>query len=118
MVVLQPAPITPCLVTAASPLLPSRLHDFGMRGCATLEQTVLGGSAHLLSFDGSDTMSAAYYVQAWVPLPGLCSVSMPLRGLCAFPANFSNLLSTVQMHFVMSCWGFLGFLELRLDDEV
>ena len=54
---------TGTLPLAGSPLLPSRLHDFGMRGCATVEQTVLGGSAHLLNFDGSDTMSAAYYVQ-------------------------------------------------------
>ena len=26
-------------------------------------QSVLGGAAHLLNFDGSDTMSAAYHVQ-------------------------------------------------------
>jgi len=44
-------------------LLESRLHDFGFRGCTCIEQSVLGGSAHLLSFTGSDTMSAAYHVQ-------------------------------------------------------
>ena len=49
---------------AASPLLPSRLHDFGFRGCCTVEQSVLGGTAHLLNFDGTDTLSAAYYAQA------------------------------------------------------
>ena len=48
---------------AASPLLPSRLHDFGFRGCCTVEQSVIGGSAHLLNFEGTDTLSAAYYVQ-------------------------------------------------------
>ncbi len=26
-------------------------------------QAMIGGSAHLLSFDGSDTMPASYYVQ-------------------------------------------------------
>ena len=46
-----------------SPLLLSRLHDFGMRGCTGVEQTVLGGVAHLLNFEGSDTMSAGYYAQ-------------------------------------------------------
>ncbi|GAB4816246.1 hypothetical protein N2152v2_003292 [Parachlorella kessleri] len=46
-----------------SPLLNSRLHDFGFRGCTCVEQSVLGGAAHLLSFDGTDTLSAAYYVQ-------------------------------------------------------
>ena len=48
---------------ASNPLLSSRLHDFGFRGCTCLEQSVLGGVAHLLNFDGSDTLSAAYYAQ-------------------------------------------------------
>lgn len=46
-----------------SPLVPSRLHDFGFRGCTTPEQSIVGGCAHLLNFQGSDTMSAAYYAQ-------------------------------------------------------
>ncbi len=33
-----------------------KLHDFGARGVATLEQARLGGAAHLLSFLGSDTI--------------------------------------------------------------
>eukprot|EP00158_Paraphelidium_tribonemae_P004455 Partr_v1_DN26764_c0_g1_i4_m8754 putative nicotinamide len=44
-------------------LLDSRLHDFGFRGCTSVEQTVIGGCAHLLNFTGSDTMSASYYAQ-------------------------------------------------------
>ena len=47
----------------SNPRLSSRLHDFGFRGCTCLEQSVLGGVAHLLNFDGSDTLSAAYYAQ-------------------------------------------------------
>ena len=43
--------------------LDSRLHDFGFRGCTTIEQSIVGGSAHLLNFGGTDTMSAAFYVQ-------------------------------------------------------
>jgi nicotinamide phosphoribosyltransferase len=46
-----------------SPLLNSRLHDFGFRGCTGVEQSVLGGVAHLLNFTGTDTLSAAYYAQ-------------------------------------------------------
>jgi nicotinic acid phosphoribosyltransferase len=41
----------------------TRLHDFGFRGCTCIEQSIIGGSAHLLNFNGSDTMSACYYVQ-------------------------------------------------------
>ena len=44
-------------------LLLSRLHDFGFRGCTCIEQSIIGGAAHLLNFTGSDTMSASYYVQ-------------------------------------------------------
>lgn len=48
---------------SASPLVDSRLHDFGFRGCTTVEQSVVGGCAHLLNFAGTDTMAAAYYAQ-------------------------------------------------------
>ncbi|CAG8567686.1 7188_t:CDS:10 [Diversispora eburnea] len=44
-------------------LLESRLQDFGFRGCTSLEQSIIGGAAHLINFTGTDTMSAAYYVQ-------------------------------------------------------
>jgi nicotinamide phosphoribosyltransferase len=47
----------------ASPLVLSRLHDFGMRGCTTLEQSIVGGLAHLINFEGTDTMPAAFYAQ-------------------------------------------------------
>ena len=46
-----------------SPFIGSRLHDFGFRGCTCVEQSVLGGVAHLLNFEGTDTLSAAYYAQ-------------------------------------------------------
>ncbi|KAG1671884.1 hypothetical protein FOA52_003451 [Chlamydomonas sp. UWO 241] len=44
-------------------LVGSRLHDFGFRGCTSVEQSIIGGCAHLLNFRGTDTMSAAYYAQ-------------------------------------------------------
>lgn len=44
-------------------LLDSRLHDFGFRGCTSVEQSVIGGCAHLLNFTSSDTMSACYHAQ-------------------------------------------------------
>jgi nicotinamide phosphoribosyltransferase len=40
-----------------------KLHDFGFRGCTCVEQSVIGGIAHLLNFKGTDTESAAYYAQ-------------------------------------------------------
>ncbi|KAJ2708181.1 hypothetical protein FB645_000027 [Coemansia sp. IMI 203386] len=43
--------------------LNSRMHDFGFRACTCVEQSMLGGAAHLLSFGGTDTLSAAFFVQ-------------------------------------------------------
>ncbi|ORX70899.1 nicotinamide phosphoribosyltransferase [Linderina pennispora] len=43
--------------------LDSRMHDFGFRACTCVEQSVLGGTAHLLNYQGSDTLSAAFYAQ-------------------------------------------------------
>lgn len=39
------------------------IHDFGMRASSTPEEAEIYGRAHLLSFHGTDTFSAAY--QAW-----------------------------------------------------
>ncbi|KAI9362093.1 nicotinate phosphoribosyltransferase family-domain-containing protein [Zopfochytrium polystomum] len=46
--------------------LRTRLHDFGFRGCTSVEQSVIGGTAHLLNFDGTDTLTAAYYAQEYL----------------------------------------------------
>ena len=39
------------------------IHDFGMRGCFTGEESEIGGRAHLLCFQGTDNWNAA--LQAW-----------------------------------------------------
>lgn len=38
--------------------LPFKLHDFGARGVSSRESAALGGLAHLVSFQGTDTVSA------------------------------------------------------------
>jgi nicotinamide phosphoribosyltransferase len=38
--------------------LPFKLHDFGARGVSSLESALIGGMAHLVNFQGTDTMSA------------------------------------------------------------
>jgi nicotinamide phosphoribosyltransferase len=37
---------------------PFKLHDFGARGVSSLESAMLGGMAHLVNFQGTDTVSA------------------------------------------------------------
>ena len=44
-------------------VLPFRLHDFGLRGVSSMESAAILGSAHLLSFMGTDTMPALEYVE-------------------------------------------------------
>jgi nicotinamide phosphoribosyltransferase len=58
-------------------LLESRLHDFGFRGCTCVEQSILGGTAHLLNFTGSDTMSACYYAQFYLNNGNPVATSIP-----------------------------------------
>lgn len=38
--------------------LPFKLHDFGARGASSMETAALGGLAHLVNFQGTDTVSA------------------------------------------------------------
>ena len=54
-----------------------KLHDFGLRGCTSVEQSVIGGCAHLLNFAGSDTMSACYYAQVSPARPAARGRSRP-----------------------------------------
>jgi nicotinamide phosphoribosyltransferase len=37
--------------------LPFKLHDFGARGTSSEESAMLGGMAHLVNFQGTDTLS-------------------------------------------------------------
>jgi nicotinamide phosphoribosyltransferase len=47
-------------VTSDNPAeqLPFKLHDFGARGASSLESAALGGMAHLVNFQGTDTVAA------------------------------------------------------------
>jgi nicotinamide phosphoribosyltransferase len=46
-------------------VLPSRLHDFGARGMASLEQAGIGSAAHLLFFDRTDTIAGVLNARAY-----------------------------------------------------
>lgn len=45
--------------------LPFKLHDFGARGVSSAESAALGGSAHLVNFMGTDTISGVLAVRAY-----------------------------------------------------
>jgi nicotinamide phosphoribosyltransferase len=56
--------------------LPFKLHDFGARGVSSQESAALGGLAHLVNFQGGDTLSAVLGGRAWYHEP-MAAFSIP-----------------------------------------
>jgi len=50
-----------------------KLHDFGFRGSSSMESSGLGGSAHLVNFMGTDTVSALMVVRRFYGDPNGCA---------------------------------------------
>ena len=60
--------------------IPFQAHDFSMRGMAGLESAMASGAGHLLSFSGSDTIPAVFYLKEYYnadPTNELVGVSIP-----------------------------------------
>lgn len=53
------------------------LNDFGFRGVSSVESAGLGGSAHLLSFLGSDTVYASVFAQKYYNADRVYGMSVP-----------------------------------------
>jgi nicotinamide phosphoribosyltransferase len=53
-----------------------KLHDFGARGVSSCESSGIGGLAHLVNFQGSDTVQALVYGQKYYHCP-LAAYSIP-----------------------------------------
>lgn len=52
--------------TGASPLfVPYQGHDFSFRGMSSLDDAIISGAAHLLSFNGTDTIPAIPYLEEY-----------------------------------------------------
>ena len=82
-------------------LLDSRLHDFGFRGCTSVEQSIIGGSAHLVNFTGCDTMSAAYYVQFHLNNGKPVGLSIPATEhsvMTAWPSEREAMLNLIEKY--------------------
>ena len=53
-----------------------KLHDFGARGVSSCESSGIGGLAHLVNFQGSDTVQAVVYGQKYYNCP-IAAYSIP-----------------------------------------
>lgn len=71
-------------------VLPSRLHDFGARGATSKEQAGIGGLAHLVSFDGTDTLEALVYARRYY--------GEPMAGFSIPAAEHSTITSWGEDH--------------------
>ena len=56
--------------------LPFKLHDFGARGVSSRESAMLGGLAHLVNFQGTDTLEALMAARRWYHEP-MAGFSIP-----------------------------------------
>lgn len=57
-------------------LLPFKLHDFGFRGVTCPEQAALGGAAHLVNFQGTDTIAGLLLARQYYDCP-MAGFSIP-----------------------------------------
>ena len=53
------------------------LNDFGFRGVSSVESAGLGGSAHLINFNGSDTIAASVLIRDYYKTEKVYGVSVP-----------------------------------------
>lgn len=70
--------------------LPFKLHDFGARGVSSRESAMLGGLAHLVNFQGTDTVAALVAAREYYGCP-MAGYSIP-----------------AAEHSTMTCWGRSG----------
>ncbi len=49
--------------------LPFKLHDFGSRGVSSQESAAIGGAAHLVNFQGSDTLAGVFCANTYYNHP-------------------------------------------------
>lgn len=67
--------------------LPFQVHDFGYRGCSSEETAAISGSAHLINFLGSDTVTAIKMVRENYGCTGPIGLSVPATEhsvMCAY----------------------------------
>lgn len=79
--------------------LPFKLHDFGARGVSSADSAAVGGAAHLVNFQGTDTMEALEFIMNFYDDRSLQPMTM---------AGFSIPASE---HSTITSWGQQGELD-------
>lgn len=80
------------------------LNDFGFRGVSSVESAGLGGSAHLVNFNGSDTIAGSILAQRYYNAQKIYGLSVPAteHSICTMLGDkgeievFKHVLNTFQ----------------------
>ncbi len=96
------------------------LNDFGFRGVSSVESAGLGGSAHLVSFSGSDTVYASQFTRKYYDAQRVYGMSVPatehsimtLLGAEGERQVFDHVLNAYP-EGILSCVGLLRYLPRR-----
>ena len=78
------------------------LHDFGARGASSSETALLGGMAHLLNFNGTDTIEALYGVEEFYPATNLVGHNGNAR---KFDLGVAGYSVPAAEHSTITSWG-------------
>ena len=63
--------------TGTPSLLPFKLHDFGYRGVSSEETAAIGGAAHLVNFQGTDTIAGITFLSEYYDSESMPGYSIP-----------------------------------------
>lgn len=115
-------------------LIPFQIHDFGYRGCSSEETAALSGSAHLLSFKGTDTVPAVkllkdFYNAQFREGIGLSVPASEHSVMCAYGKEneiqaFEHMLNTYPKGIVSivsdtyDLWNVLNNFTDKLKDDI
>lgn len=72
-----------------------KLHDFGFRGVSSVETAGIGGAAHLVNFQGTDTIEGVMYARRYY--------GCPMAGFSIPAAEHSTITSWGREHELEAC---------------
>lgn len=112
-------------------LVPFQVHDFGYRGVSSEETAAIGGAAHLVNFEGTDTVPAVKFIKDYYHTPNV-GKSVPASEhsvMCSFGeagelAAFRHMLETYPTGIVSivadtyNIWRVLGEYIPKLKSAI
>lgn len=95
------------------------LHDFGYRGVSSRESGVIGGMAHLVNFDQTDTAGGPLGAKRWynAVAPGFSVVNMEHSAVCAWGRANEGKMFRAMLDLYRGRTPIVGLLTDTYDHE-